>query len=184
MIVRTPKKEVHKRIDPEDVVVTDYKPLVNKIVSSFSRCYGPIVTDHKDDFYSVANIGLMKARKSYDNTRGTFVTHAYRCITSEVLKLFKELTVEYATSVKVSASPDHDEDESFDRVAGSIFDYDKIGLMLSGTNKKLYWCLFNGMNYHKTLAMCDLNKKTYNCAISNLRAEIIEIMNSAFGGQI
>lgn len=177
-----PIPEVHERIKKEEVDPTKYQPLVNKIIGSFAKCYGSIVTDNKDDFNSVSYIGLMRAKKTYDPDRGTFVTHAYRCITSEVIKLLKELSTEYATRV------DNDDPETgtfADRLPGCIIDYERIGSMLNGTNRKLFWCIFHGCNYHKTIAMCDLKgKEGYTRAVKELREEIIEIINTTFGGQL
>jgi len=191
MFNSSPREEVHKRIAKSEVDIDQYQPLVNKIVNSYVKCYGDIAFDNRDDLLQEGYIGLIKAKKTYDPERGTFVTHGYRCATSEINKKFKKLVDEYKRSDLsidretdgTGASSDHTSDAKSNVLShpGTIINYESIGRMLNHEHRKLYWCLYNGLNTYKTCAMCDIPYKDYSKHLANLREEIVEILKALSG---
>jgi len=178
VIDNKPKKEVHKRIPVDDVDVTQYYPLINKWVRSYERSYGRIITDNYEDFTSAGLIGILKAKKVYDPTRGTFVTIAFRKVFTEIAKLYKKLENQERFQDHQVYDEDSDvpERKIYD-VAGSVVDYEIIGQLMSKRNRIFYTGLCLGLNRGKICAMCDIPFSEYEEVKMEVREEALEILS-------
>jgi len=80
-------KERHKRIPKNKVDLLAYDKLIHKVIWNISKARGMWVKRITDDLIQQGYIGLIEAQKSYDPTKGTFVTWAYLKIHKHMLRL-------------------------------------------------------------------------------------------------
>lgn len=186
----TPKKEKHPRIPVEDVDVTQYYALVNKMIRGYARSYGQIITDNYEEFFSAGIVGLLKAKRDYDPTRGTFVTIAYRKVFTAVHNLYVSLSKErgrmdLSTSEQLEAMEMTSTDFTKRVVINHGFsaNFEVVGELLMGVHKKLYWCLYNGLTKQRACVVCDIHPDDYDTVCQELKEEILEITTQLYGGR-
>ena len=186
-----PQEEVHKRIPEDEVDVTQYEPLIHKVVKDFARTYGDLITDNYEDYVSVGYIALMKAKKAYDPERGTFVTIAFLKVSSAVqalyLKYKKQQSVSDLRKLKVSDKEGdsvEDSDSFTESVSGSTIDYGVVGSLLSKENQRLYLALCKGKRKGMICRHLDIKWHDYDNRIRELKDEIHEVMTILYGEQV
>ena len=186
-----PKEEVHKRIPKDEVDVTQYEPLIHKIIKDFARTYGDLITDNYEDYVSVGYIALMKAKKAYDPDRGTFVTIAFRKVLSAVhalyLKYKKQQSVSDLRKLKVSdkeGESAEDSDSFTENVSGSNIDYGVVGSMLSEECQRLYLALCKGERKGAICRHLDIKWHDYDKRVRELKDELHEVMTILYGEQV
>lgn len=183
MISHTPKTEVHQRIAVEDVDVTQYYPLINKWVRSYERSYGQVITDNYDDFVSVGLIGILKAKKAYDPSRGTFVTIAFHKVFTEIQTLYKKLMTQERFRDQHTIDEDSEDlaQKKVHELPGAVVDYDTIGNFMSGRNKMFYAGLCKGLHRAKICAMCDIPYSEFDEVKQEVKEEALEILSIITG---
>ena len=78
--------DVHNRV--YERLLTQYTPLIHKVIRSLG--FHQKNHDHEglesDDAFQAGSLGLWFATMGYDPEKASFVTHAYNCITWEILE--------------------------------------------------------------------------------------------------
>ncbi len=77
-------KERNTRPPKDSINILEYDRLLHKMIYKMSKTYGKWVFDYKEELMQEGYIGLIKAHKVYDPTRGTFVTIAYLRVHTEM----------------------------------------------------------------------------------------------------
>ena len=91
-------KERNKRVEKEDVNILDYEALIWKIITKSAMTHGNWVYDHKESLKQVGYMALMSALKSYDPTKGTFITIAWLRVTTHIGRVVRKKAIEYAST--------------------------------------------------------------------------------------
>ena len=183
-----PQEEVHKRTPKDEVDVTEYEPLIHKVVKDFARTYGDLITDNYEDYVSVGYIALIKAKKEYDPDRGTFVTIAFLKVLSAVqalyLKYKKQQSVSDLRKLKVhdkEGESVEDSDSFTENASGSSIDYKVVGSLLSKENQRLYLALCQGKEKGMICRHLDIKWHDYDNRVRELKDEIHEVMTILYG---
>ena len=183
-----PQEEVHKRIPEDEVDVTEYEPLIHKVVKDFARTYGDLITDNYEDYVSAGYIALIKAKKAYDPERGTFVTIAFLKVLSAVqalyLKYKKQQSVSDLRKLKVNDKEGEgveDSDSFTENASGSTIDYKVVGSLLSKENQRLYLALCQGKRKGMICRHLDIKWNDYDNKVRELKDEIHEVMTILYG---
>lgn len=186
-----PQEEVHKRIPEDEVDVTEYEPLIHKVVKDFARTYGDLITENYEDYVSAGYIALIKAKKAYDTERGTFVTIAFLKVLSAVqalyLKYKKQQSVSDLRKLKVNDKEGEsveDSDSFTESVSGSTVDYRVVGSLLSKENQRLYLALCQGKRKGIICRHLDIEWHDYDNRVRELKDEIHEVMTILYGEQV
>lgn len=186
-----PQEEVHKRIPEDEVDVTEYEPLIHKVVKDFARTYGDLITDNYEDYVSAGYIALIKAKKAYDPERGTFVTIAFLKVLSAVqalyLKYKEQQSVSDLRKLKVNDKEGEsveDSDSFTESVSGSTVDYRVVGSLLSKENQRLYLALCQGKRRGIICRHLDIKWNDYDNRVRELKDEIHEVMTILYGEQV
>lgn len=90
-------KERNKRLDKDDVDILDYEPLVWKIITKFAATKGNWVYDYKEELKQIGYMALISAHKSYDPTKGTFVTIAWLRIQTHVGRFLRKQSIYFSS---------------------------------------------------------------------------------------
>lgn len=183
-----PQEEVHKRVPKDEVDVTEYEPLIHKVVKDFARTYGDLITDNYEDYVSVGYIALVKAKKAYDPDRGTFVTIAFLKVLSAVqalyLKYKKQQSVSDLRKLEVhdkEGESVEDSDSFIENASGSTIDYRVVGSLLSKENQRLYLALCQGKRKGTICRHLDIKWHDYDNRVRELKDEIHEVMTILYG---
>lgn len=178
IVSNKPKPEVHGRPNPEDINVADYDPLIYKFIHGYARTYGAIIVENIEDFYAVGLEGIMKAKKAYDPSRGTFVTIAYYKVFTEVSKLYRKLVKEYEhcdlSTEEQTEMHQRSVSDALGSAIGSSVDYSALGRILSVEDRQLYYCLLHNKTMTETCKELHISKEDYRERVATLKDTIIE----------
>jgi len=88
------RKERNPRPLKEDIDLLGYDALINKVMVKLVKKHGKWVYRYQGELRQEGSIGLIKAHKVYDRTKGTFVTIAYLKVYTQMSRfLIKEARI-------------------------------------------------------------------------------------------
>ena len=163
--------------DAEEKLIKHNLRLVAHIVKKYNSTH-----NDQDELISVGSIGLMKAIKSYDITKGhTFSTYAARCIQNEILMLFrsqKKYNNEISIEEKIGTDKDGNEISLID-----ILQDNKTNIESQAETKMLFEKLIKYIDVHLTKREREIIYLRYGidshiCLTQNEVAKILNISRS------
>lgn len=163
--------------EAEEKLIKHNLRLVAHIVKKYNSTYSD-----QDELISVGSIGLMKAVKSYDESKGhTFSTYAARCIQNEILMLFrsqKKYNNEISIEEKIGTDKDGNEISLID-----VLQDTKVNIELQAENKLMYNKLVKYIDTHLSQREREIIYLRYGidsniCLTQNEVAKILNISRS------
>lgn len=188
MIGTVPKREKHKRLSPDEIDVTKYYRLVDKVLNRFQRKFGNVIMQNRDDLFAHGLIGLMKAKDAYDPSKGTYVTLAYLRVHSNIWEpLMKILKYrENNISLEDTKFPNMDicDTNWEEQVEGVNLDYEWIGSMLNSKLKRLvYFSLLYGYNMKEIMEFSGESRVIIRETIKEVKAETMCLVYDIYGSK-
>ena len=184
-------KERNKRIDKGEINILDYEALVWKIICKEAAGKGNWVYDYKEELKQLGFMALMSAHKSYDPTKGTFVTIAWLRVSTHVGRFLRKQAI-YFSSVN------HLEDLNFttgsneaiaweDLFPSNEIDLDVIARLAVNKDDDIDWkildMLCNGSKKRSMPKALGLTHEETRQRIAKLRANLVAVCNEIYQAQ-
>ncbi len=154
-----------------------------RMINSLKRSYFLIGADD-DDLSQEAYIGLDRAVKTYDEGKGKFATHAYRCIETRLINAVKKsrsLNNQVLNESKAMSEAEFIEGKSLeeDLISSESFKEltEKIKLNLSAFEIDIFNRYFiEGLSYAEIISELKIDSKKIENAVQRIKIKVKKLM--------
>ncbi len=184
------RKESHKRLAKKDININEYKALITKVINGLALKRGPWVYSHKESLEQEAVFGLIKAYKSYDPTRGTFVTIAYLKIHTEMVRFLNKRSKDFVhmnnlEDIKFGGSSSGGTHTWQDLFANNSIDYMAVAKLAIESDDTVMWelfkCLCNGIPWKKVPECIGFSKEDTDKLREELKESMVAVVRELTG---